>query len=87
MAYFTNLPNRPCYILLDGQNRPVALAGGVVPTDTGDRENPKPPVCGLNIDRTSLGRGHIMALQLGGPDVAENNVPQYRSGSSRGSGG
>lgn len=63
------------YVLLDGQQRPTAVAGTVVPTDTGGRENPPPPICGLNIDNTPLGRGEVMALQLGGPDVAENVVP------------
>ncbi|MFN7999228.1 MAG: DNA/RNA non-specific endonuclease [Bryobacteraceae bacterium] len=79
MSYFPQAaPKRPCYVWLDGQNRPMAIVGGVTVTDTGGRENPPPPVCGLNIDGTPLGRGHIMALQLGGPDVAENIVPQYQ---------
>jgi hypothetical protein len=79
MSYFPQAaPKRPCYVLLDGQNRPTAVVGGVRVTDTGGRENPPPPVCGLNIDGTPLGRGHVMALQLGGPDVAENIVPQYQ---------
>lgn len=79
MPFFPqSAPRRPCYVLLDGQNRPVALAGGVVPTGTIGRPPPPPPVCGLNIDSTSLGRGHIMGLELGGPDVTENIVPQYQ---------
>jgi hypothetical protein len=79
MSFFPQtLPFKPCYISLDGQSRPVSLAGGVTPTVTGDRDNPPAPICGLNIDNTSLGRGHIMALELGGPDVSENIVPQYQ---------
>ena len=79
MSYFPQaFPSRPCYVLLDPQNRPSTVIGGVTLTDTGDRENPPPPVCGMNIDGTPLGRGHVMALQLGGPDVAENIVPQYQ---------
>ncbi len=32
----------------------------------------------MDLANTSLGNGHIMALQLGGPDVSENIVPQYQ---------
>lgn len=79
MPFFAqSLPSRPCYVLLDGQNRPAALAGGVTPTETGERPTAPPPICGLNLNKTSLGRGHIMALELGGPDVSENIVPQYQ---------
>jgi hypothetical protein len=79
MSFFAqSLPSRPCYVLLDGQNRPVVLAGGVTRTATGGRPGAPVPICGLDIDNTSLGRGHIMALELGGPDVSENIVPQYQ---------
>jgi len=67
-----------CYVHLDGQNRPLAVVGAITIHDTDDRDNPPAPICGLNIDYTPLGRGHVMALQLGGPDVAENIVPQYQ---------
>lgn len=67
-----------CYVHLDGQNRPAAVVGGITIHDTNDRENPPPPICGLDIDYTPLGRGHVMALQLGGHDVRENIVPQYQ---------
>lgn len=30
-----------------------------------------------NIGRTDLDKGHIMALELGGPDIPENIVPQW----------
>lgn len=67
-----------CYVHLDGQNRPIAVAGVITIHDTNDRENPPTPICGLDIDYTPLGRGHVMALQLGGHDVRENIVPQYQ---------
>jgi hypothetical protein len=67
-----------CYVHLDGQNRPVAVVGSITIHDTNDRDNPPAPICGLDCDYSPLGRGHVMALQLGGPDVAENIVPQYQ---------
>lgn len=67
-----------CYVHLDGRNRPVAVVGGITIHDTDDRDNPPAPICGLDCDYSPLGRGHVMALQLGGPDVAENIVPQYQ---------
>jgi len=79
MSYFAQAPPyRPCYVHLDAQQRPLSMVGGIRVSDTADRDNPPAPICGLNIDNTPLGRGHIMALQLGGPDVPENIVPQYQ---------
>jgi hypothetical protein len=51
--------------------------GKVVPTGTGDREATQNPISGFVCDGTPLGKGHIIALFLGGPDIAENYAPQY----------
>jgi hypothetical protein len=66
------------YSYIDGSNRPIVFVGGVTVSDTADRLSPPDPICGMKLDYTSLGNGHIMALQLGGPDVSENIVPQYQ---------
>lgn len=66
------------YSYRDGSNCPTVFVGGVTVSDTKDRPNPPDPICGMDLRKTSLGNGHIMALQLGGPDVSENIVPQYQ---------
>ena len=66
------------YSYIDGSNRPIVFVGGVTVSDTDDRPSPPDPICGMKLDYTSLGNGHIMALQLGGPDASENIVPQYQ---------
>ncbi len=66
------------YSYRDGSDRPIVFVGGVTVSDTKDRPNPPAPICGMDLANTSLGNGHIMALQLGGPDKSENIVPQYQ---------
>jgi hypothetical protein len=56
---------------------PAVAVGLVTPTNTGDREPTQDPMTGFRCAGTPLGRGHIIALFLGGPDVPENYAPQY----------
>ena len=70
--------NKASYSHRDAKERPIVFVGGVTILDTKDRPNPPDPICGMKLGKTSLGNGHIMALQLGGPDVPENIVPQYQ---------
>jgi hypothetical protein len=58
-------------------NAPVVAVGKVVETNTGDREATQDPMTGFLCDGTPLGKGHIIALFLGGPDIPENYAPQY----------
>lgn len=61
----------------DAVDAPILVAGHVVPTATGNREPTQDPMTGFACGDTPLGRGHIVALFLGGPDIAENYAPQY----------
>jgi hypothetical protein len=80
----TTAGSQACYILMDdsmhGKDRPTHLVGRVRPQSTKDRDNPPDPIsdfpCGEPY--SPFGKGHIMALQLGGPDISENIVPQYQ---------
>lgn len=71
----TNAPT--CLILLDDRQRPIALIGKIVVQGTGDRPSPPECISGFLAGATPFSKGHIMALELGGPDVSENIVPQY----------
>jgi hypothetical protein len=56
----------------------TALAVGPVrPTDTADRGQTQNPISGFDCLNTPFGKGHLIALFLGGPDVQENYAPQY----------
>jgi hypothetical protein len=56
---------------------PVLAVGKVVPTNTAGREPTQDPMTGFACEDTPLGRGHILALFLGGRDIPENYAPQY----------
>jgi hypothetical protein len=78
MGYFEQTsPQRPCYVRLVN-NCPTVVVGGAVATVTKGRPSPPKAVCGLNLDYTPLGLGHVMGLHVGGPDRSENIVPQYQ---------
>ncbi|MCI0654945.1 MAG: DNA/RNA non-specific endonuclease [Methylococcaceae bacterium] len=66
-----------CSIKLDADNRPIALIGRINVTVTTGREAAPSPSSGFVTDYTPFDRGHIMALELGGPDISQNIVPQY----------
>ncbi|APR82599.1 Hypothetical protein A7982_07948 [Minicystis rosea] len=79
--------NGPCYIVMDtfnGSDRPVMLFGSVRVQATRGRDSPPDPVSQFPMDRTPFDKGHIMALELGGPDIQENIVPQYHNWQSTG---
>jgi hypothetical protein len=61
----------------DAVAAPVLAFGPIRPTGTGDRPGTIDPMTGFNCSNTPLGRGHIIALFLGGPDVEVNYAPQY----------
>lgn len=61
----------------DAVDAPMLAVGKVVVTATGAREDTQDPMTGFGCSDTPLGRGHIIALFLGGPDIAENYSPQY----------
>ena len=67
-----------CSIRFDARFRPTALIGRVTPKTTTGRPGAPPPISGFVTDYTPFDRGHIMGLELNGPDVSENIVPQYR---------
>ena len=58
-------------------NAPMVAVGKVVITKTAERESTQNPMTGFVCDGTPLGKGHIIALFLGGPDIKENYAPQY----------
>lgn len=60
-----------------GVEAPMLAVGRVVITATAGREPTQDPMTGFACSDTPLGRGHIIALFLGGPDIAENYSPQY----------
>ena len=55
----------------------MVAVGKVVITKTAEREPTQNPMTGFVCDGTPLGKGHIIALFLGGPDIKENYTPQY----------
>jgi hypothetical protein len=80
IAHLQSNSGRAYSIKGDDRNptRPVALVGRIQPTPTKGRPNPPQPISGFVCASTPFDLGHIMALELGGPDVTENIVPQYR---------
>ncbi|MGH8716372.1 MAG: DNA/RNA non-specific endonuclease, partial [Burkholderiales bacterium] len=75
--YHHSLNQKICSIKLDTDNRPVALIGRIKVCVTSGRGAAPPPYSGFVTDYTPFDRGHIMALELGGPDISQNIVPQY----------
>ncbi|WNG30628.1 hypothetical protein F0U62_46390 [Cystobacter fuscus] len=57
--------------------RPVRVVGVSIPMTTGDRGRAPKPVSTLDLLNKPLDRGHVMALEIGGPDDEENIVPQW----------
>jgi hypothetical protein len=45
---------------------------------TTDRPQAPPPSNGFACERSPFDRGHVCALELGGPDIPQNIVPQWR---------
>jgi hypothetical protein len=69
--------NPTCLILTDNRQRPISLIGKIAVQGTGNRPSPPDCISGFLANGTRFSKGHIMALELGGPDVSENIVPQY----------
>lgn len=78
------------HVSLGDLERPVQVSGEIVPTSTSERGSAPEPHSGLKVatskkskldDRNSgivdAHKGHIFALELGGPDVGENIVAQF----------
>lgn len=63
-------------ILMEG-NCPVLLAGLIQVVATTGRENPPNPFSAFECGNSPYAKGHIMALELSGPDISENIVPQF----------
>lgn len=63
-------------ILFDG-NCPTLVAGLIQVVSTKDRETPFAPYSGFICGDSPYAKGHIMALELSGPDIPENIVPQF----------
>jgi hypothetical protein len=72
--------------------RPVKVSGLVFPTTTQGRQNAPEPSSGMkvgikwkevgsettrNTGIVDMQKGHLMALELGGPDISSNIVPQF----------
>lgn len=62
---------------LDADARPTYLFGRIQVCSTQGRPSPPEPSSGFVTDYTPFARGHVMALELGGPDVDFNIVPQW----------
>jgi hypothetical protein len=86
----TTAGSQDCSISLDdslnGKSRPVLLIGRIAVQSTAGRDSPPDPIsdfpCGD--PHSPFGKGHIMALSLGGPDVRANIVPQYEQWQANG---
>jgi hypothetical protein len=63
-------------ILMNG-NCPTLMAGFIQVVATTGRDNPPDPYSGFACGNSPYAKGHIMALELGGPDISENIVPQF----------
>jgi hypothetical protein len=58
--------------------RPIGVNGIVMPTSVGGRGEVKEPASGIDMSKLfQLDRGHLLALQNGGPDYELNLVPQW----------
>ena len=79
------------HVTLGPFQRPTAVEGWIEPQGTKGRPNAPEPVSGIkvgvayknvggasrNTGLADMHKGHLMALELGGPDIPENIVPQY----------
>jgi hypothetical protein len=69
-----------CFIhTIDVGGQPSAryVVGRIFRQPTGGRGNPPDCLSGYPTDYTPFALGHVMALELGGPDDSANIVPQY----------
>jgi hypothetical protein len=75
------IPPKRCFIhtTQPGNAKATAtkLVGVIHRQDTSGRDNPPPCLSEFETFGTPFARGHIMALELGGPDISANIVPQY----------
>lgn len=57
--------------------RPTHLEGIVIPVTTTGRPGAPDPQSGLDLTSYAYDRGHLIGLELGGPDVEANIAPQW----------
>jgi len=62
----------------NGAEFPEYVLVRYAPQATTDREQAPSPSNGFVCDGSPFDRGHVCALELGGPDISENIVPQWR---------
>ncbi|HEY4306706.1 MAG TPA: DNA/RNA non-specific endonuclease [Gemmatimonadaceae bacterium] len=69
-----------CFVYHDLTSRQTLMVGLLAARPQGFARAPITPApwCGFLTPNTPFDKGHIMALELGGPDVTENIVPQYQ---------
>lgn len=69
--------NDPMTINTIAASNPRRVMGIVVPVTTRGRPSAPVPLSGMVTGKAAgTDKGHLMALELGGPDVSENIVPQ-----------
>ena len=61
-----------------GYDFPTYVLVRYAPQGTEDRPQAPAPSNGFDTNNTPFDRGHVCALELGGPDIPENIVPQWR---------
>jgi hypothetical protein len=69
-----------CFIhtqMVGGEETARIVIGAIHRQGTGDRGNPPECLNGFGTAGTPFALGHVMALELGGPDISANIVPQY----------
>ena len=73
-------PGGSCYVYHDAAWRQTLMAGRLSVRPQGFVRAPITPApwSGFLTENTPFDKGHIIALELGGPDVTENIVPQYQ---------
>ena len=64
-------------VSIGGQDSARYLVGRIFRQGTGGRANPPLCLSGFGTAGTPFALGHVMALELGGPDIPANIVPQY----------
>jgi hypothetical protein len=58
--------------------RPLYVQGLILPVTTTGRGDAPPPVSGHTTSKYPEDKGHLMAVELGGPDIGSNIIPQAR---------
>lgn len=64
--------------------RPVYVLGIVLPTTTVSRRSAPSPLSKFSTTHYPMDKGHLFGLSLGGCDITENIIPQYRSSNQNG---